>query len=259
MYLFKQLVRKLVRKSSFFCCCVADHASPVCRCQIRDGPTCTPSSLGTICPAPKLNLNHRPLVIFLLGAPGTGKSTYSKYLVHTFGFTHISYGDLMRKLAKDPRSQVSKLPLKPGTNSPRVPSPLGAECLAEAIRAGSLEGHVAWLVDGFPRRNGNEEDNVHDWLKFMPPADMAILLSCPMKTSMDRIAGRAGQTGRLEDANAGTTWGRLCQAERDEHGLLRALRDTHSPILLVNTDRDVEIVQGELFSQVEVGCHTRDR
>ncbi|KAI1654637.1 hypothetical protein F4813DRAFT_369702 [Daldinia decipiens] len=42
-------------------------------------------------------LSTQPLIIFILGAPGTGKGTHSKFLNTTFSsLTHLSYGDLIR-------------------------------------------------------------------------------------------------------------------------------------------------------------------
>lgn len=158
----------------------------------------------------------------------------------------------MRQLAKEPGSKVSKLPLKPGTNDPKVPSIIGAECLANFIAMGTHHGQDTWLIDNFPRRGEPGEDNVGDWLKFMKPADLLIHLTCPVEISMRRIARSADKSGRPEDASAATMRERLLQIEHECDNLMRTLRNTHSPILMLKTDRPMWTIKAELSSQVRV-------
>lgn len=39
----------------------------------------------------------KPIVIFILGGPGAGKGTQCDRIVSTFGFKHLSAGDLLRE------------------------------------------------------------------------------------------------------------------------------------------------------------------
>lgn len=40
--------------------------------------------------------NLKPLVLFVLGAPGSGKGTQCLRITEKFKFTHLSAGDLLR-------------------------------------------------------------------------------------------------------------------------------------------------------------------
>lgn len=44
-----------------------------------------------------MHRNDDNLIIVLLGGPGSGKGTQCTRIVETFGFTHLSAGDLLRK------------------------------------------------------------------------------------------------------------------------------------------------------------------
>ncbi len=38
----------------------------------------------------------KPIVVFILGGPGSGKGTQSQLIQQTYGFVHLSAGDLLR-------------------------------------------------------------------------------------------------------------------------------------------------------------------
>jgi adenylate kinase len=48
--------------------------------------------------------------IILFGPPGSGKGTQSKHLVKTYGFVHVSTGDILREeiKAKTPLGEVAE-------------------------------------------------------------------------------------------------------------------------------------------------------
>lgn len=50
---------------------------------------------------------HRMHVI-LFGPPGSGKGTQSKHLVKTYGFTHVSTGDILREEIRN-KTDLGKL------------------------------------------------------------------------------------------------------------------------------------------------------
>lgn len=52
---------------------------------------------------------YEPSVVFVLGAPGAGKSTQCERLVHEFGFAHLSAGQLLRDAIAEGREGSAQL------------------------------------------------------------------------------------------------------------------------------------------------------
>lgn len=63
--------------------------------------------------------DHR-MHIILFGPPGSGKGTQSKHLVKTYGFVHVSTGDILREeiKAKTPLGKVAEVYMKEGNLVP---------------------------------------------------------------------------------------------------------------------------------------------
>lgn len=49
----------------------------------------------------KIPRDQKPIVIFILGGPGSGKGTQSKLIEREFEFHHMSAGDLLREERKN--------------------------------------------------------------------------------------------------------------------------------------------------------------
>ncbi len=86
--------------------------------------------------------------IVMLGAPGSGKGTWSKFLSDRFSLPHISSGDLFRRelegegpLAREIRPYVEQGDL--------VPDDITIRLVRKAIVEG--EGCRGFILDGFPR------------------------------------------------------------------------------------------------------------
>lgn len=101
----------------------------------------------------------RPLVVFVLGGPGSGKGTQSAKLVSDFGFVHLSAGDLLREEVNS-GSKNGDMIATMIKNGEIVPSVVTVNLLKTAIEK---SGKDRFLVDGFPRNEENNsswEDNV---------------------------------------------------------------------------------------------------
>ena len=131
-------------------------------------------------------METKPRVIFVLGGPGVGKGTQCKRLVDSFGFVHLSAGDLLRAERKSGSAQgdlIEKIILEGSI----VPSEITVNLLKQAILANGW-AEKRFLVDGFPR---NQENN-DVWNRLMENVEVEFLLfiDCPEEVMVNRILGR---------------------------------------------------------------------
>ncbi|KAI1758764.1 P-loop containing nucleoside triphosphate hydrolase protein [Hypoxylon sp. FL1150] len=160
----------------------------------------------------------RPLFIFILGAPGVGKGTISAFLKTAVpGLTHLSYGDLTRYHDGIPGTTIET----------------------------GMRNHnqCIWLLDGFPRTG----EHVAEWVAQLPPADCTLYLFCPPEVSMERVAGRAATSGRLDDANADRVRERVTRINAESGAMLDALEAAGMRVARVNTNRDLGTVKEEVL------------
>ncbi|TDZ31977.1 Adenylate kinase isoenzyme 1 [Colletotrichum spinosum] len=183
-----------------------------------------------------------PRTIFIIGAPGAGKGTQSEFLVERFGLTHLSYGDLMRRLRNSRDKVVSRMPTKKGTNNPEVPDDLSAWLIWREIRGDDTK---TWLLDGFPRR----VEQVDEWLQLIPPADLTLYLKCPPKVSAERVAKRgklAGAKARPEDLDPSIARRRIEEFYKNADLVVGKLAERGMRVEEVNTNRSREVIQADL-------------
>lgn len=181
-------------------------------------------------------------VVFVLGAPGTGKGTQCAFLAQEFGFHHLSYGDLCRRLRKDQDPIVSRLNTKNGSNNPDVPDDLGAWLMWREIRK---EPGRRWLLDGFPKRVGHLEE----FLNLMPTPSLTLIFKCPEEISQQRVAKRgkaAGEQARPEDLNENVSWKRIKDFHRNMAQVRQACREKEMKFVVVDTNRSEDLIQVEL-------------
>jgi adenylate kinase len=90
----------------------------------------------------------RGIAVILLGPPGCGKGTQARELSRTFGFTHLSTGDMLRSTAaKD--SELGHVVRTTMNAGELVPDELICRIVADRITPADLEGGL--VLDGFPR------------------------------------------------------------------------------------------------------------
>ncbi|XP_047334500.1 UMP-CMP kinase 4 isoform X2 [Impatiens glandulifera] len=129
-------------------------------------------------------------VVFVLGGPGSGKGTQCTNIVETFGFTHLSAGDLLRaeiKSGSENGTMIQNM-IKEGKI---VPSEVTIKLLQKAMLE---DANNKFLIDGFPR---NEENRAaFELVTGISPA-FVLFFDCPEAEMERRLLGR--NQGREDD------------------------------------------------------------
>ncbi|XP_055346167.1 UMP-CMP kinase 2-like [Paramacrobiotus metropolitanus] len=140
------------------------------------GRTVTPSSLMEKCN-----------VIFVLGAPGSGKSTLCSQLAAYLDYQHLSAGELIRQEAGNPLSPHGKTVAEairvPGAF---VPAEITVDLLQRAMQSSSRK---EFLIDAFPVNMAN----LQAWNAKMASAaeiPCVLFLEVPMRLATERCLGR---------------------------------------------------------------------
>ncbi|XP_078474492.1 UMP-CMP kinase-like [Lampetra planeri] len=106
-----------------------------------------------------------PEVVFVLGGPGAGKGTQCEKIVETFGYTHLSAGDLLRAERSRKGSEFGTLIEKCIREGSIVPVEITLALLKKAMEETMAKdpSKSLFLVDGFPRN----KDNLEGWQRHM--------------------------------------------------------------------------------------------
>lgn len=129
-------------------------------------------------------------ITFVLGGPGSGKGTQSAKIAETFGFTHLSAGDLLRnEMASDSEyGAMIRDTIKQGRI---VPSDVTVRLIYKAIE--SSQNHKI-LIDGFPR---TDENRIAFERNFRKEPDLVVFFDCPEEEMVKRVLNR--NQGRIDD------------------------------------------------------------
>lgn len=152
--------------------------------------------------SPTSNASKVGKVIFLLGGPGSGKSTHANLLSLREGYVHIDTGGLLREeIAKNTtESEVIKKAMESGQIGPiEIMMTLLMRALEQADSSKIL------LVNGFPR----DMPRVTRWdaemakrianNEFYAEVIGVIFLDTPEQTMINRIVNRGSSSGRVDD------------------------------------------------------------
>jgi nucleoside-triphosphate--adenylate kinase len=123
--------------------------------------------------------------VVILGAPGGGKGTISKYLLRDFPLRHISTGDILRQhiSMQTPLGKSAESIVKAGG---LVPDALIFDAMDQQIEAmSSSDSQISLLFDGFPRTLPQAE-----MLQRKHAISAVISLEIPHETVIDRMSKR---------------------------------------------------------------------
>ncbi|CAH2077996.1 unnamed protein product, partial [Thlaspi arvense] len=140
-----------------------------------------------------------PFITFVLGnlmdfkisgGPGSGKGTQCEKIVETFGLTHLSAGDLLRReIALHTKNGAMILNLiKDGKI---VPSEVTVKLIQKELESSDS---CKFLIDGFPR---TEENRVAFERIIGSDPDVVLFFDCPEEEMVKRVLNR--NQGRVDD------------------------------------------------------------
>ena len=130
-------------------------------------------------------------IVFVLGAPGSGRGTQCENISHEFGYKHLSTAYLLRsevKSGSELGKQIDTLVKSGGL----VSAPLVLRLLKEAMER---EGGNKFVIAGFPRAL----DQIATFEKAVCKPSFVINFDAKEKVLEERILARGKANGRVED------------------------------------------------------------
>ncbi|XP_038046579.1 adenylate kinase isoenzyme 5-like isoform X6 [Patiria miniata] len=132
-------------------------------------------------------------IIFVIGGPGSGKGTQCEKLVDTYGFTHLSSGDLLRAEVKSGSERGQRLTAIMEAGD-LVPQETVLELLKEHMLA-KADTSTGYLIDGYPR----EVQQGIEFEKQIAECTCALYFEVSDETMTTRLLKRAETSGRVDD------------------------------------------------------------
>ena len=124
--------------------------------------------------------------IIMLGGPGSGKSTYTEYLIRHFQINHIYPGGMLRKEVEN-NTEIGKRVKDIISKGQFVPN----QIVLDLIKAEVVKSPNGYVLDGFPRYmeqvRAMEDNNIG--------VDYAVFLDVSREEVMNRLLAR----GRVDD------------------------------------------------------------
>ncbi|MBA0718488.1 hypothetical protein Golax_006235, partial [Gossypium laxum] len=124
------------------------------------------------------------------GGPGSGKGTQCIKIVETFGFAHLSAGDLLRREIAS-KSADGAMILNTIKEGKIVPSQVTVKLIQKEME---LSDNHKFLIDGFPR---TEENRVSFERIIGVEPNVVLFFDCPEEEMVKRVLNR--NEGRVDD------------------------------------------------------------
>lgn len=132
--------------------------------------------------------------IILLGPPGSGKGTQAKRLAETFGYVHLSTGDMLREEVKN-NSELGRQAKSIMEKGELVPD----ELIVAMIQSRLATKNGGVILDGFPRTVAQAEALDAMLSAAGKAIDRALLVDVSDNEVTQRLLGRAEIEGRADD------------------------------------------------------------
>ncbi|KAK8793911.1 hypothetical protein WA171_000034 [Blastocystis sp. BT1] len=183
--------------------------------------------LKSVCVSRNVNAFYRSFasrnnVLFVLGAPGSGKGKHSDHLVAKFGGCHVSVGEILRETVKTP-GKYTEMIQKHMNEGTLVPTEVTMELIRDKVM-NSTNGVL--LLDGYPRNMSNYKT----WCDVMGDSCNVLgclLYKCSYEFLEKRLIARGKDSGRADD-NLEVIKRRFYSYEHETKEVLDKLREKYS-------------------------------
>jgi adenylate kinase len=181
--------------------------------------------------------------LVLVGPPGSGKGTQGPVLAARLAVPHLSTGDLLRRQV-EAGTELGRRVGEVIDRGDLVPDDLMIDVVIDAL-GGAAHGYV---LDGFPRTVAQAEMLEKDESP-LPAPDLAVHLDIPDEVVHRRLAHRAIEEGRRDDADPDVIERRL-RVYREETEPLLAHYQDRDDLVTVDGDGPPEQVSARLLATV---------
>ena len=186
------------------------------------------------------------MILVIFGAPGCGKGTQSERLIATYGFHHISTGELLRDhIAR--KTHLGITADKYISQGHLIPDDLMLSLIDDLLETPEVKGKSV-IFDGFPRTVKQAEGLEKLLARRGASVDSVIGLEVPDEELIPRLINRGKETGRADD-NIDTIKERLAVY----HTQTQPLRDFYENTgryKSINGSRAVEEIAEEIASHI---------
>ncbi|MEI6425928.1 MAG: nucleoside monophosphate kinase [Candidatus Absconditabacteria bacterium] len=90
-------------------------------------------------------------IIVPIGPPGGGKGTQSTKIAETYGYQHLSTGDIFRSLLKQSKNPLAITVKQITERGDLVPDDIAVQVVKDFLQQQSQLGNKRFILDGFPR------------------------------------------------------------------------------------------------------------
>lgn len=186
--------------------------------------------------------------IVIFGAPGSGKGTQSELLIKSYGFLHISTGDVLRAQIAE-GTELGKIADAYISQGKLVPDELIIDMLADVLAGHADEVARGVIFDGFPRTIHQAEALDELLAKRDSAVDIVVGLEVEEDELIARLINRGKTSGRSDD-NMETIKKRL-DVYNNQTNPLREHYQTQGKYVAVHGMGSVEEIFGRIKTAID--------
>ena len=174
--------------------------------------------------------------IVMLGGPGSGKSTYTEYLIRHFQINHIYPGGMLRKEVEN-NTDIGKRVKDIISKGQFVPN----QIVLDLIQAEVAKSPNGYVLDGFPRYmeqvRAMEDNNIG--------VDYAVFLDVSREEVMNRLLAR----GRVDDTREIIN-NRIDMYKKETGPVVEYFRDKPG-FIQIRAEGEPDIIGKEIIQRIE--------